>query len=126
MQLTQDQQIKILELLQYIEYLPAIKAKDIIDPTKKYYSPTVAELLGQDLTERQHTEVESYLTRVDKLDQVENDAIDRMAMTSVGRGDIEFNPNETMKLRTARAVCVERIRNILGLPDNYGYIAEYR
>ena len=126
MQLTQDQKLKILELLQYAEYLPGRPVKDIITLNKVFYSPTIAELLSQDLSDRQIREIEMYIARVDKLDQKENDVIDRMAFRSAGRGDVEIDPSEPINLRQSRELCIDRIRNILGLPDKWVYFAEHR
>ena len=126
MQLERDEQIKILEVLRYAtEALPGRPVSDVLDPSKVYYSRTISALLNQDLTERQITEVRMYLTRIDKLDQAETDAIDRMSFRSAGRGDIEIDETESEKLRRARDLCGDRIREILGLPESYFY-AQHR
>ena len=124
--LTQDQQIKILEILEYAEALPARPLKDVLTPGMLYYSPTIADLLSQELTDRQHTEIEMYLARADKIDQAENDAIERLSFTSIGRGDLETNQNETTKLKAARRHCGFQIRQILGLPTKGIYFSEFR
>lgn len=124
--LERDEQIKILEVLEYASALPARPVADVITPNKVYYSISVATLLGQDLSERQLAEVRRYLTRIEKLETQENDAIDRMAMRSVGRGDIEFNDDEPARLRQDRWLCGERIRQVLGLPDKWVYYADFR
>lgn len=124
--LERDEKIKILEVLEYTSALPARPVSDIITPDKIYYSPTVATLLAQDFSDRQIADVRKYLTRIDKLETQENDAIDRMSMTSVGRGDIEFKDDEPARLRQDRFLCGQRIRQIIGLPDQWVYYAEYR
>ena len=126
MNLTKDQQVKILEVLQYAQLLPARPASDIITPNKVYYSPTMATLLNQDLSERQHTEVLNYLSRIDTIDVKETESIERMSTESIGRGDIQFRNDEPQRLRRARYLAVQRIKEIMGLPDKWAYYAEFR
>ena len=126
MQLEFDEQIKILEVLKYNEYLPARPVKDILTPGMVYYSPSIKELMEQDLSDRQINEVRMYLTRINYLDMKENEVIDRLSFRSAGRGDIEIDPNESIKLREARDLCAERIMGIMGLPDQWVYFAEHR
>lgn len=121
-----DDQIRILEVLDYATLLPARPVEDILTPGKVYYSPTMANLLGRTLTTEQVARVTAYLDRIDKIEAQENDAIERMSALSVGRGDVQFAEDEPAKLRSARFLCGERIREILGLPDKWAYYAEYR
>ena len=126
MVLTEDNQVKILEVLRFADDLPAIPPKDIITVGKQYYSPAIAMILKQDLSDRQHDEVVAYLDRIKKLQDAELDAIDRLAIRSAGRGDFESNPSEMMQLRSERYKAGDRIRQIMGLPTRFDYIAAFR
>ena len=63
--------------------------------------------------------IRTFLTRIDAIDQALQDAIKRLAVSSIGHNELSMNQREMTDLRAERRRVIREMKDTLNIPGYY-------